>query len=111
MTVANDDREEGGVCARVMLAHLVRHVFEGTVCEGALAQVVDAVKAPDEVGLGGERAEKLLSLGVVQAANRPCDPGLAPVVLLVEPLDKHLCEFPDAFEQLTWGGLLQRDGF
>lgn len=89
----------------------MRHVFEGTVCVGALAQVVDAVQTPDEVGLGGEGTEYLLSLGVVQAADRPSDSDLAPVVLLIQPLDKHLCEFSNASEQLTWWRLLQCDGF
>lgn len=89
-----------------MVAHLVRHVLDGAVCVGALAQIVDAVQAADEVGLGGEGTENLLSLGVVQAADGPRDLDLAPVVLLIQTLGKHLSEFTDASEQLTWWRLL-----
>lgn len=93
-----------------MVGHLVRHVFEGAVRVGAFAQVADAVQVPDEVGLGGEGAENILSLGVLQAADGPRDPDLALVVLLLQPLGKHLCELSDASEQLAGRRLLQRDG-
>lgn len=92
-----------------MVGHLVCHVFEGAVRVGAFAQVVDAVQVPDEVGLGGEGAENILSLGVLQTTDGPRDPDLS-LVLLLQPLGKYLCELSDASEQLTGRRLLQRDG-
>lgn len=110
MSVTDDHREENGVRPRVVLGHLFRHVFEGAVRVGAFAQVLDLIHLPDEVGLGGEGADLLLGLGVVQASDGPADLHLAPVVLIIQLLDKDLGELLDEPQKCSRWRHLQGDG-
>lgn len=110
VAISDDHREEDGLGPCVVVGHLVSHVFEGAVDVGALAQVFDVLQTPDEVLFGGELAEDHLRLGEVKASYGPRDVDLALVLLMLELLDKELCEFLDAVHQAARRTLLQGDG-
>lgn len=111
MSVTDNYREVGTFWVGYVLVHLVCHVLDGAVRVGAFAQIVDGGQVVDESGPCGDRTEELLFLGIMQAANGPCDVDPALVVLVPQLLGKHPGELPDGSEQLTRWRLLQRDGF
>lgn len=88
------------------MGHLVGHVFEGAVSEGALAFVFNPTKVPDKVLPGCELAKHPLRLGEVQASYGPADLDLALVFLIIQFLGKHLGELLNVFHQDPRWGLL-----
>lgn len=106
MPVGDEHGEEDGLRPRVVLGHLLDHVFDGAVGVGAFALVYDPAEVPDEVLPGRELAEDELVLGEVLASDGPGDLDPALVLLIGQPLDKDLGELLDFFHQRPRWGLL-----
>lgn len=110
MPIGDDHRKEDGLHLWVVVGHLVGHVFEGAVGEGAFAFVYNLTEIPDEVLLGCELAEHPLRLREVQASYGPADQDLALVFIIYQPLGKDLGELLHVVHQDPRWGLLQGDG-
>ncbi len=106
MPVGDEHREEGALRPRVVLRHLVDHVFDGAVGVGAFALVFNPTEVPDEVLPGRELAEDPLVLGEVLASYGPGDQDLALVLLISQPLDKDFGELLNFLHQRPGRGLL-----